>query len=453
MEFHLFQPQAIHELGKRTNQEDSIYPAKGQATTANRIFLVCDGMGGHDKGEVASAAVCQGLSRRAEALLTPNRPFTDDNFNEALAEAFDNLDRADTAHEGRMGTTMTFLCLHRGGALVAHIGDSRIYHLRPATGEVLYRSRDHSLVQQLYELGEISYNDMGTSPRKNVILRAMQPFQEERSKPTIVHITDIRPGDYFYLCSDGMLEKMEDDELLAIVSDPALSEEQKVEQLIARTVDNNDNHTACLVKVAEVVMEAGDDQQLNDEAAARRRNKALNDPHKDLVWDYKPEDSEAPQPDPAPVSAPVSGIVPEPAAAAAPKENQKKAAAPPFWGDKRNLLILCLLLIIVIGIVVWLTSGSSSPAEDEDEDPTEQTNNLREEEGDRPIDAIDFTQSDEDEGDYPQDKGKEEENLKERQMKGGQDPDPKPGSAPRDGYTPRNGSTDNSGSPTPTYPN
>ena len=180
-------------------------------------FLVCDGMGGHDKGEVASAAVCKGVSEAVESCLTEDQPFTKTDFMHALDHAYDVLDEADVAKEGTMGTTMTFLCLHRGGCLAAHIGDSRIYHLRPSTGEVLFRSRDHSLVQQLYELGELSYDEMKTSPRKNVILRAVQPYQDERSKPSFVLIKDIRPGDYFYMCSDGMLEEMEDDELMAVV--------------------------------------------------------------------------------------------------------------------------------------------------------------------------------------------------------------------------------------------
>ena len=57
MKIQIYQPQAIHELGQRSNQEDTIYPALGAATTSCRLFLVCDGMGGHDQGEVASAAV------------------------------------------------------------------------------------------------------------------------------------------------------------------------------------------------------------------------------------------------------------------------------------------------------------------------------------------------------------------------------------------------------------
>lgn len=409
MEFKLFQPLYIHEMGKRQNQEDSLYPNDGQATVDNRVFIVCDGMGGHDKGEVASAAVCQGLSRRAEALLSPDRPFTDDDFRVALAEAFDTLDRADTEHAGRMGTTMTFICLHRGGVLAAHIGDSRIYHLRPATGEVLYRSRDHSLVQQLYEMGEISYNEMATNPRKNVIMRAMQPYQDERVEPSFVHITDVRPGDYFYLCSDGMLEQMEDDEMLSIVGNPTLTEEQKVQEFIRRTVDNSDNHTAYLVKIQEVINEAGDEAYLNDEPEARRRNKALNDTRKDKVWFFRPdgtqspsmmyvptgedegfmvpedtdpakieemkqsyneeEATEVPQPS-APEPDPEATQIVEPAPQAPAADRTAPQASIKAKGDdRRNLLVaLAVLGLIAIGVVLWLMLKGSSGEEAADVD-------------------------------------------------------------------------------------
>lgn len=287
MKIQLYQPQAINEQGKRANQEDSIYPSAGAATSDDRLFLVCDGMGGHSKGEVASAAVCEGISSIMESFDTVDRAFTDNELQQVLAYAYDTLDAADVSMEGKMGTTLTMICLHKGGCLAAHIGDSRIYHLRPATGEVLYRSRDHSLVQQLYDVGQISYNEMAIHPQKNIITKAMQPNNDMRATATTVHITDIRPGDYFYLCSDGMLEHMEDDELMDILADDT-TDEEKIRKLVRLTSGNADNHSAYLLHVKDVEAEDDDSQYASDEQEARATNKALNDKHKDTAWDTPP---------------------------------------------------------------------------------------------------------------------------------------------------------------------
>ena len=288
MRIQIFHPQAIYELGGRENQEDSIYPSMGMATADSRVFVVCDGMGGVDKGEVASAAVCDAIGNTCERLYSLQQPFTDADFDQALQQAYDALDAADVEHEGTMGTTMAFVCFHAGGCLAAHIGDSRIYHLRPSLGYphgVLFRSCDHSLVRQLYELGEISYNSMLTSPRKNIILKAMQPFQGYRTEASFAHITDVKAGDYFYLCTDGMLEKMEDEELLAIVGDANKTDEEKAEQLRMLTKDNADNHSAYLVRVKGVLANPdGDAMLVSDELELRAKNKALNDPRKDEAW-------------------------------------------------------------------------------------------------------------------------------------------------------------------------
>ena len=350
MNIRISQPQAIYQMGQRNNQEDTIFPKQGDATSADRLFLVCDGMGGHDKGEVASAAVCYELSRAMAPFIQKGTVVSDEMFEHALGKAFDALNAADVGHEGKMGTTMTFLCLHKGGCLVAHIGDSRIYHLRPQTGEVLYRSRDHSLVQQLYELGEISYNEMGTSPRKNIILRAMQPYQEERAKATLVHITDVRAGDYFYMCSDGMLEQMEDDELMAIVG-ADLSDEEKANELVRRTAENADNHSAYLLKVQAVEREADDDALLSDEAAARSRNKALHDQHKDVAWDEEPKQQTA---------TAAAGMVPTSTPASA-----QRTAASTKTGKSNSMLKIIIPVAVVAALIVLalLLFGGSKAAE------------------------------------------------------------------------------------------
>ena len=290
MKLQIFHPQAIHELGNRENQEDAIYPEACTANTESRVFVVCDGMGGLEKGEVASDAVCKTLGRVAETILQTTGTFTDDDFEHCLSAAFDALDAADAEGTSSMGTTMTFLCIHDGGCLVSHIGDSRIYHLRPSMGPqrgVLFRSRDHSLVQQMYEAGDICYNDMATSSKKNIILKAMQPHQEERTRPSFAHIATVWPGDYFLLCTDGMLEKMDDEQLMALLGDTTLTLEQKTQQLIELTGGNSDNHSAYLIQVEKVQRNAVEDANvLDDEIAHRIRNKVLNDTHRDKIWHF-----------------------------------------------------------------------------------------------------------------------------------------------------------------------
>lgn len=271
MKYQLFSPVAIHELGKRDNQEDSMYPAFGQATASDRLFLVCDGMGGHAKGEVASSTVCDAISTYFRTHASSGEPLSDDLLRAAVSEAYVQLDGKDDGSFKKPGTTLTLVALHRGGATMFHIGDSRIYHVRPSERRLLYKSRDHSLVYQLYQIGEISYAEMKTHPQKNVITKAMMPGEDNRvdlNRLDIAHTTDIQPGDYFYLCSDGMLEEMEDDELVAILSSDASDEEKRL-KLIEATAGNSDNHTAYLIHLDTITSEAIDKQQPNDEATVK----------------------------------------------------------------------------------------------------------------------------------------------------------------------------------------
>lgn len=243
----------LQELGQRTNQEDSLFPALGKSTSDDRLFVLCDGMGGHEKGEVASATVCETLSRVILSAWHPGEVLSDELFRQALSAAYDALDAKDNGEERKMGTTLTFLCLHASGATVAHIGDSRIYQLRPASknspARIVFRTQDHSLVNDLVKIGEITEEEAKHHPQKNVITRAMQPCQEHRAKADIAHLTDILPGDYFYMCSDGMLEEASDENILNIITKPNATDEQKLEMLRNVTEENKDNHTAHLIHI------------------------------------------------------------------------------------------------------------------------------------------------------------------------------------------------------------
>lgn len=254
----------IWELGQREKQEDSIFPMHGQAKETDRLFVLCDGMGGHSAGEIASGTVCEAMSgsilRRC-----PNEEsaFTEEVFKQALDDALNALDAKDNGASKKMGTTLTFLKLHAAGATIAHIGDSRVYHIRPGKDvddtKILFQTRDHSLINDLIKIGELTPEEAKHSRQRNVITRAMQPNMERRPKADMYHTRDIQTGDYFMLCSDGVLEQMEDNNLRFIFSGKGGSAENKVNILKKVTADNRDNHSAIVVHILNVDTSAEED--------------------------------------------------------------------------------------------------------------------------------------------------------------------------------------------------
>ena len=242
------QPLSFSEIGRKDNQEDYLWPQPEAVTKANRVFLMCDGVGGQDSGEVASQTAATALGEYITAHPASDGIVTKAMFEEALAYGYDELDKVDTGAFRKMGTTMTCLVLHRGGALVAHIGDSRVYHIRPSLADeqgrsgIIYQSADHSLVNDLLRAGEITEEEAADFPQKNVITRAMQPHLERRYKADILNIDDVQAGDYFFLCCDGVLEQLTNDMLGAILSDENLDDQGKIDAIKevcdGRTRDN-----------------------------------------------------------------------------------------------------------------------------------------------------------------------------------------------------------------------
>ncbi|MBQ7423891.1 MAG: serine/threonine-protein phosphatase [Prevotella sp.] len=259
MKISIYPPLSIHEIGQRDNQEDSI------SQWDNRLFVLCDGMGGHEHGEVASQTVSQAIVEwyKARAI----EPLTKAQIEDALAYAYAKLDEKDRGEFRKMGTTLTLLYIGSNGVLAAHMGDSRIYHIRPNVG-VLYQSRDHSLVFDLFQSGEITYEEMSNFAQKNIVTRAMTPGEDNRMRPDIIHITDVKPGDYFYMCSDGMLEQMSNEELVNLLSSDVSDEEKRI-QLLQATSNNQDNHSAWLIRINEVISGIIDESLVNEEPTAR----------------------------------------------------------------------------------------------------------------------------------------------------------------------------------------
>lgn len=255
-------PQTFSEIGKKDNQEDFVWPLPAQVTAEQRIFILCDGIGGADKGEVASETAATAIGEYLTNNWPGNGIVTKALFQKALDAAYTALDKADSAISSprKMGTTMACAIFHTEGVLVAHIGDSRVYHIRPLAKEagedncgILHQTIDHSLVNELLRIGEITEEEVANHPRKNVITRAMQPGVEHPCKADIVNLTDVQPGDYFFICSDGILEHVTDARLTEIISDATLDETAKLAAIKAICDEGTrDNYTCWLIGVDSI---------------------------------------------------------------------------------------------------------------------------------------------------------------------------------------------------------
>lgn len=254
MKIEIGQPYSFKQLGRRDNQEDSRYPDEDIPQHYTTFFVVCDGVGGCDKGEVASALVCDTIADYLDEI-DEESLFTVDDFQKMITKVFNNIDKSSTSDREGMATTLTFVCFHAGGCLAAHIGDSRIYQIRPNSG-VLYRSNDHSLVNALVHSGNLTPDAAINHPDDNIITRCIGATKrgEERSKATVMQIDDIEAGDYFFLCSDGVLKCIDDNQLLKILSENA-DDEMKIKEIAKLSECSDDNNTAYLIPVRQVEKE------------------------------------------------------------------------------------------------------------------------------------------------------------------------------------------------------
>lgn len=332
----IYQPLAINEQGQRGNQEDTVSPATGTATTDDRTFLVCDGMGGHEAGEVASGAVCEAIAGYMRG--HEDGAFDMSVLKGAIEAAYDLLAQRDTSTgQKRMGTTLTFLHLSDTDVCMAHIGDSRIYHLRPGgnpdgTTAILYKSCDHSLVNELVRAGVITPEEAIGHPKKNVITRAMQARDDRRDGAT-VHITnDVAAGDIFFLCSDGVLESLSDAALCELCGDDSLDDAARMARVVEICQNSHDNFSAYYVRVEDGIEApaiASEDCELRIEVPAAA---AVAAPEESGVavspLAETAQAAEGPEPDecvPVPPMAPAAAAAAEPMAQAAANGSASKA--------------------------------------------------------------------------------------------------------------------------------
>lgn len=228
-------------VGKiRALNEDAFYVAP--LAKNSLLAVVADGMGGHNAGEVASNEAINVIRDVA----TENEHEAKEVLIEALNSANSTVYKMsqDKMSLSGMGTTITACLVSDKKVTAAQVGDSRLYLIRD--DKIIQVTKDHSLVEMLIENGTITRDDARNHPQKNVITRAIGT---DSSVEADIYEFSIENGDILLLCSDGLVNMVEDEKILSIIK-KTRKFEQTADKLIheAENAGGNDNITVILIK-------------------------------------------------------------------------------------------------------------------------------------------------------------------------------------------------------------
>lgn len=241
---------SIHQKGQRDYNEDFFAINQDQ-----NLYIVCDGVGGSEKGEVASELACTSFNH----FLSQQESINQETLLDALIfteEEFDKKAASNPSCKG-MATTLTVLKINDRQALLGHIGDSRIYHIR--NGEILFVTRDHSYVNQLVASGFITEEEAAVHPKRNQITRAIVGTEDPTEIETHT-LENIQDGDYFLLCSDGILEAIDHHFITQNFKEGTSIDElrKRIQEKCEKNAD--DNFTAVLIQFGESTAVAAPDK-------------------------------------------------------------------------------------------------------------------------------------------------------------------------------------------------
>lgn len=242
------------DFGKvRTNNEDAMgafTPAtRQQARSHGFLFVVADGVGGMDLGEVASAkavsVLTEGFAKsQPGSMLISLLPRLIQQANSAVHDF-----TLKPEYQGKkMATTLVACALRYDQAIVSHVGDSRCYLVR--NGKARQVTEDHTWVNQQKKLGLISASEIPASDARHVLIRSIGPEMFVAPDTTSV---SLQAGDVLVLCTDGLHDEMSEEEIARIVTQKKTADEL-ARELVARGVeiDGGDNTTAQVIRVRSI---------------------------------------------------------------------------------------------------------------------------------------------------------------------------------------------------------
>ncbi len=254
-------PQLIvgcaQSVGKqRDHNEDALFTLTTTLSSETNnlpfgLYIIADGMGGHQHGEVASGIAVRSMAnyiikKLYTPLLSLKPSSPEESLIEIMQEGVQDAHRAITRQVPGGGTTLTAVLILGNQLTVAHVGDSRAYlvgnngHMEPLT-------RDHSLVKRLVELGQITMDEAAVHPQRNVLYRALgqgEPFDPD--------VSSIRMPEncFLMLCSDGLWSVVNDQDIQRIIMETT-SPDQACQNLVdaANAAGGPDNISAILIRL------------------------------------------------------------------------------------------------------------------------------------------------------------------------------------------------------------
>lgn len=236
---------AVTDVGmvRQSNQDACV---GGELPFGGFYAVVCDGMGGHAGGNVASETAVKRISEELNKNFRENMSVSSVKNMIESALVLANLDIFDASNENDelagMGTTAVVAVFTGDKCVVANVGDSRCY--LASDGKITQITKDHSLVQEMVDAGLITSAAAEHHPRKNIITRALGIADDVEAD-----FFDIRfsPNDKLLLCSDGLTNHVENDKILAVLSDRDFDGCAQKLISIANANGGSDNITAVIV--------------------------------------------------------------------------------------------------------------------------------------------------------------------------------------------------------------
>ena len=235
---------SLTDVGRvRESNQDYVYTSESPVGNLPNLFIVADGMGGHNAGDFASKYTVEQIVSYIE-----KAPMTNpvDLIRGAVTKANASLmaqAKSDTSLSG-MGTTVVIATIVDDCMYVANVGDSRLYLLRDELTQI---TRDHSLVQEMVRMGEMDASEAKSHPDKNIFTRAVGAFEDLAIDFFEEHV---EPGDVILMCTDGLSNMVDDTDIRQMIQ-TGRDVVEKVQRLVeaANRGGGKDNITVAVIQI------------------------------------------------------------------------------------------------------------------------------------------------------------------------------------------------------------